>query len=597
MAPRPDAQSLSSSDSNSLHDHHHQHMPAESIPELAVASKPKDDSLYQELLRFHDEGDAVSVHTEAQASSFTSNSEDDKKPAAKPRAELAVQSEHTQPSRDWVDDTNDSIRRRLVVSNSPPITSHRQDAAQRRSLSPPKDEAFYFKSTGPPVYRDSAAAAPISVPHDETGIAGHVTSFTTKPSVTAPLPSYDHDSSMPSFSDIKHFDPETIPFDEPTNTERRPSAEPPRPPIQKKASTPKHEKKSSFYESALEASGHSSPEAVVTTDPDLLAEDEKLARELTRRLELEEAQARADPLDEKLALELSRQLELEEAAKQQRRRIPSPVSDPTQMEIMNKIRQEAEQKQMEALLRETGVPMGGTSVAIEEQKQLEAVLRESGAPMSGTSVAVAKQKQLEAALRESGVPMGGPVEFVSDQQHQHHATSAEGGGSAMADYLLSQQLAMEEWRHVPRTPMRRTSSDRLPNTTSGDDVPYRVSMEYYTPNPSATTRPAAPAPRARSFTASSNKKNGQQDDELVHRGSLETQEAIANGRAHVVQCRGCSGRLHAPMSYSLVYCPQCHTVSPGQTYLARGDDRASSSLRRQRSKHNGNGGNKTSKHT
>ena len=59
----------------------------------------------------------------------------------------------------------------------------------------------------------------------------------------------------------------------------------------------------------------------------------------------------------------------------------------------------------------------------------------------------------------------------------------------MMDYLLSQQLAMEEYQHVPRPPLRRASSEQPRTTTTSttsattprtrDNVPYRVSMDHY----------------------------------------------------------------------------------------------------------------------
>ncbi len=49
---------------------------------------------------------------------------------------------------------------------------------------------------------------------------------------------------------------------------------------------------------------------------------------------------------------------------------------------------------------------------------------------------------------------------------------------------------------------------------------------------------------------------------LEERGATETRQAISNGDSHVVKCKGCNGRLKAPMHYSLVFCPNCQTVSP-----------------------------------
>jgi hypothetical protein len=64
-------------------------------------------------------------------------------------------------------------------------------------------------------------------------------------------------------------------------------------------------------------------------------------------------------------------------------------------------------------------------------------------------------------------------------------------------------------------------------------------------------------------------------DELLRRGNQETQTAIATGRSHVVVCQGCGNRLHAPRSYSLVFCPTCSTISPG--LVADNDSRGESS--------------------
>jgi len=60
-----------------------------------------------------------------------------------------------------------------------------------------------------------------------------------------------------------------------------------------------------------------------------------------------------------------------------------------------------------------------------------------------------------------------------------------------------------------------------------------------------------------------------QRQEMLRRGQEETERAIRSGQAHVVQCQGCRGRLQAPVHYSLVYCPTCGVVSPGQSINTR----------------------------
>jgi len=57
-------------------------------------------------------------------------------------------------------------------------------------------------------------------------------------------------------------------------------------------------------------------------------------------------------------------------------------------------------------------------------------------------------------------------------------------------------------------------------------------------------------------------RTGRPRSMLEKRGATETRQAISNGDSHVVKCKGCNGRLQAPLHYSLVFCPKCQTVSP-----------------------------------
>ena len=68
--------------------------------------------------------------------------------------------------------------------------------------------------------------------------------------------------------------------------------------------------------------------------------------------------------------------------------------------------------------------------------------------------------------------------------------------------------------------------------------------------------------RAMEQLANQRNPHASRREELIQRGTSETQEAISSGQAHIVICRGCTGRLQAPKSYSLVYCPRCQTITP-----------------------------------
>jgi hypothetical protein len=99
---------------------------------------------------------------------------------------------------------------------------------------------------------------------------------------------------------------------------------------------------------------------------------------------------------------------------------------------------------------------------------------------------------------------------------------------ASDDYVLSQQKAMELFSARKGSASSTASSPERPN------------------NP-------PPLDHDRSKAA------------LLQRGTAETHRAISTGQVQVVTCRGCNGRLQAPLSYSLVFCPKCQTVSPTGT--------------------------------
>jgi hypothetical protein len=137
-----------------------------------------------------------------------------------------------------------------------------------------------------------------------------------------------------------------------------------------------------------------------------------------------------------------------------------------------------------------------------------------------------EQKELELALK------------ASEQEQELYAKetlvqAGQGGGHGQAaqtrDFLLSQQKAMEEW----------SGNQDLVATTRGG---------------------GAPGPERQSSVSSIDSVGRRK--ELLERGTQETQQAISSGQSRIVTCRGCAGRLQAPVSYSLVFCPKCQTISP-----------------------------------
>ena len=102
---------------------------------------------------------------------------------------------------------------------------------------------------------------------------------------------------------------------------------------------------------------------------------------------------------------------------------------------------------------------------------------------------------------------------------------------------------------------RNTSVDPRGNGPNDFLISQQKALEEYKRNRSQTATRPAPA-RMKDPPPS------QEADELLLKGAMETQQAISSGRAHIVKCQKCGARLQAPLNYSLVYCPQCQTVSP-----------------------------------
>jgi hypothetical protein len=105
-----------------------------------------------------------------------------------------------------------------------------------------------------------------------------------------------------------------------------------------------------------------------------------------------------------------------------------------------------------------------------------------------------------------------------------------------SEFMISQFKAMEEYQ-------RNNKTYCSPTKPTSDENNFRSSKDIATIS--------TPSPRQR-----------RRRTRLETRGALETRQAISSGSSHVVKCKGCNGRLQAPLYYSLVFCPKCETVSP-----------------------------------
>jgi predicted RNA-binding Zn-ribbon protein involved in translation (DUF1610 family) len=163
------------------------------------------------------------------------------------------------------------------------------------------------------------------------------------------------------------------------------------------------------------------------------------------------------------------------------------------------------------------------SAPMDEIAQQQKILRE---------IQEAKERQqLEWALQES--------ERARSAHAPPRAAAAYGNersNGALPDWEASQLIALEE--------IERQQRQLLQGKTTGTTT---------------TNSPQRPSSRPPVHTSSPER------DSLVRRGQSETAQAVRSGQAHIVRCKGCAGRLQAPIHYSLVYCPKCGHVSPGES--------------------------------
>ncbi|KAL3919162.1 MAG: hypothetical protein SGILL_003891 [Bacillariaceae sp.] len=154
----------------------------------------------------------------------------------------------------------------------------------------------------------------------------------------------------------------------------------------------------------------------------------------------------------------------------------------------------------------------------KERKELEMALKASEAE-SANAAQASPMGRIRPSPRNT-IPAESSSSFHAPTMN---AAPSASSGSDPGDFLTSQQRAMEEYQQ-----------SRGPTTTGQSR--------------GRTKEPPPPA--------------SEEAEELLLKGAMETQQAISSGRAHIVKCKKCGARLQAPVSYSLVYCPQCQTVSP-----------------------------------
>jgi hypothetical protein len=132
-------------------------------------------------------------------------------------------------------------------------------------------------------------------------------------------------------------------------------------------------------------------------------------------------------------------------------------------------------------------------------------------------------------------------ELLRESPSLHRTESTSCSALMTPDWKVSQQRALEEFE------LRMSGTE--PSSSSSSAAAAAVSLPHHSPRRNGG-RP--------------NTEEEMERRDMLRRGQDATVAAVRMGRFHIVQCRGCQGQLQAPVHSSLVYCPACGHVSPGQ---------------------------------
>lgn len=322
-----------------------------------------------------------------------------------------------------------------------------------------------------------------------------------------------------------------------------------------------------------------------------LARDEAFALELTRKEQLTLSQpSRTESVkDEAIALALMRaeshttsprpsQQEIDEdaalalALAQEEnpfpRAPPSTIALPEQLKILEHIKNRREQNMNKGILESSDDFVMSQMLAMQDWMQCKD--RQKPAPsLRNTASWSVSSTQPQ--------PQG-------NGQHPKAFTRPNLGENSLmysqSDYLFlqsdsSQQLTMEPPRYScpMQAPQHGLSDEGLRRYAYAQNDQHSLSPHRKKQHVHPDGESVQSAPVQRGTTDFLDRSHQPTPDLLVRghipdllvRGRMETRVAIDQGMSHVVLCQGCNKRLHAPMSYALVFCPSCHTVSPGET--------------------------------
>mmetsp|Transcript_1854 Transcript_1854/g.2556 ORF Transcript_1854/g.2556 Transcript_1854/m.2556 type:complete len:674 (-) Transcript_1854:79-2100(-) len=289
--------------------------------------------------------------------------------------------------------------------------------------------------------------------------------------------------------------------------------------------------------------------------------DEALAQKLS--LELNAAEKSSD---EMVARQICRQ--------EDNYRPTVPEQCPEQLQILEKIQQDNERKLVEQALRESA--LSDLPIFQDETVVAEASLQRSNNTEQDylNSQECALREWATAKSREhDGSPNTGSHENLLSGGYSRYHSSVESHSARINERnssVPSVYRADYQVNHTMNSFGGNTKTGKAsPNNAGSDEslARYQTNFggEMHELHQNSNTIHAH-SKQDQSYNHAKEEQDLMRNRahvDLLQRGNDETRTAIEFGRSHVIICQGCHKRLHAPKYYSLVFCPNCDTISPG----------------------------------
>jgi len=516
---------------------------------IPTASAKKDnkeeDSLYEQLIKYHKENNLDDIGT---LDEISITSEEDRKPPAIPSHALKGMQEKpvSLPFSNNYTEPSNKKNKRFMKSSVKPDIANRDSSKPSKWVPPPSRRIESCDSTTQPLSAFTRSSPCLSFKKYHEGVINNYhkedeSVFYNKEALEAINDSY----ALPNAAK------ENLRRDEKTARELSQHLE-----NQFDSSVLDEEYARQLQESEKQLTSISNEQDVALALKLMQEEhapfvDTSSDEALAKRLSMENNISQTDG-DEILARQLS----------QQEKPLPPPPPKlcPEQLQILERIQQDKERELLQQAMRESSL---GELPAFQDQQSESALgflsqdLNRNGRDHI-ISQELAMREWSEIQHSRNGT-LGGYHQQVRQSEVWNNANVPTRPGSFHNSFSLAHGASVRMHPENTNTPPSNSQQTDIRSHIPRENMP----TEDPPPNPGSET---ANVNQNENFHYRRNHQDAirsRANADLLQRGNDVTRTAIQMGRAHVVICQGCGKRLHAPVDYSLVYCPNCNTISPG----------------------------------